>query len=532
MRACATFTAACVLGVLGLMSPPTAAAADLVILTNQGATPGVKELAAAFARASGHKVTVIQVEGDALQQRISSGSADLVTGNPETIEPLVRNGAVVASTVTPFVLAGLGLSVRAGAPKPDISTVDAYKAALLAAKSIGYSRGCSGTHIAEGIAQLGLTEQLKAKTTFTTGGPVTDFLARGDFEIGIQQTNIMVGVPGTDYVGPLPGFLNTPCPSSVALLTASKEPAAAREMIRFMVSAEAAPLLRKTHVEPANATGAAGQAPAPAPGDRADRLRRETNNAALQNIAPFKVFDNLYYVGVGYVGSWLVTTNQGLILIDTLEGAYKERPIENIRTLGFDPRDIKYVILTHYHLDHTAGAARIQEAFGARLAMGEADWAALAQAPNPNNERLPRRDIAVKDGDTIKLGSTTITLHVLGGHTPATLGVDFTVYDGRTPYRAFMFGGAAPGPGRQLAEQFLASVKRIKQMQDGIQARIVTHAWMDPQFWDRTDRLAARKPGDPHPFVAPDVFRAWIAELEGTATARLNEASASPGGQR
>jgi molybdate transport system substrate-binding protein len=251
MRACATFTAACVLGVLGLMSPRAAAAADLVILTNQGATPGVKELAAAFARASGHKVTVIQVEGDALQQRISSGSADLVTGNPETIEPFVKNGAVVASTVTPFVLAGLGLSVRAGAPKPDISTVDAYKAALLAAKSIGYSRGCSGTHIAEGIAQLGLTEQLKAKTKFTTGGPVTDFLARGDFEIGIQQTNIMLGVPGTDYVGPLPGFLNTPCPSSVALLTASKEPAAAREMIRFMVSAEATPLLRKTHVEPA-----------------------------------------------------------------------------------------------------------------------------------------------------------------------------------------------------------------------------------------------------------------------------------------
>ena len=69
---------------------------------------------------------------------------------------------------------------------------------------------------AEGIAQLGLTEQLKAKTIFTTGGPVTDYLARGDFEIGIQQTNIMVGVPGTDYVGPLPGFLNKPCPSSVA----------------------------------------------------------------------------------------------------------------------------------------------------------------------------------------------------------------------------------------------------------------------------------------------------------------------------
>jgi molybdate transport system substrate-binding protein len=80
--------------------------------------------------------------------------------------------------VTPFVLAGLGVSVRAGAPKPDIGTVEAYKAALIAAKSIGYSYGCSGTHVAEGIAKLGLTEQLKAKTVRTggaaNGGPVTD----------------------------------------------------------------------------------------------------------------------------------------------------------------------------------------------------------------------------------------------------------------------------------------------------------------------------------------------------------------------
>ena len=251
MGACAKFAAACVVVALGLMPLRAASPVELVILTNQGATPGVRELAAAFARASGHKVTVIQEEGAALEQRIRSGPADLVTGNPDTIEGLIKNGHVVASTVTPFVVAGLGLSVRAGARKPDISTVDAYKATLLAAKSIGYSRGCSGTHIAEGIAQLGLTEPLKAKTKYTTGGPVTDFLARGDFEIGIQQTNIMVGVPGTDYVGPLPGFLNKPCPSSVALLTSSKQQDAARAMIRFMISPEAAPLLRKTHVEPA-----------------------------------------------------------------------------------------------------------------------------------------------------------------------------------------------------------------------------------------------------------------------------------------
>jgi len=252
MGAYAKFTAACMLGAtLGSMAYGAALAADLTILTNQGATPGVKELAAAFALKSGHKVTVVQAEDAELERRLANGTADLITGNPGPVAALVQKGTVVGNTVTPFVLAGLGLSVKAGAPKPNISTVEAYKATLLAAKSIGYSRGCSGTNVGQGIAELGLTEQLKAKTKFTAGGPVTDYLARGEFEIGIQQTNIMVGVPGTDYVGPLPGNLNKPCGSSVGVLTASKQQDAAREMIRFMVSPQAAPLLRKTHVEPA-----------------------------------------------------------------------------------------------------------------------------------------------------------------------------------------------------------------------------------------------------------------------------------------
>jgi molybdate transport system substrate-binding protein len=235
--------------------PLSVDAAELVILTNQGATPGVRELATAFSQASGHKVTVIQEAGAALERRLNSPApGDLLTANPEPFDDLIKKGKVVPGTVTPFVLAGLGVSVRAGAPKPDISTVDAYKAALIAAKSIGYSFGCSGTHVADGIEKLGLTEQLKAKTVRTggaaNGGPVTDYLARGDFEIGIQQTNIMVGVAGTDYVGPVPGVINKPCQSNVALLTGSKEPDAARAMIAFMASPAAAPLLRKIHVEP------------------------------------------------------------------------------------------------------------------------------------------------------------------------------------------------------------------------------------------------------------------------------------------
>jgi molybdate transport system substrate-binding protein len=234
-------------------SAPVSGAAELIVLSNQGATPGVRELAEGFSRASGHKVTVLDETGSALEQRLANGPADLISLNPAAMAALASKGRVVADSVTPFTLAGLGVSVRAGAPKPDISTVEAYRAALLAAKSIGYSRGCSGQHVAEGIEKLGLTAQLKPKVQLTGGGtgPVTFFLARGDFELGIQQTNIMVGAPGTDYVGPVPGFLNNPCPNSVGLLTVSKEPEAARAMIRFMTSPAAAPLLRKVHEEPA-----------------------------------------------------------------------------------------------------------------------------------------------------------------------------------------------------------------------------------------------------------------------------------------
>jgi molybdate transport system substrate-binding protein len=246
------FVAACMLGLLGSWPLGAANAAELVVISGQGNTPEVKELAAAFARATGNKVTVIQQAAPELEKRLASNEpTDLIAGGPDGIEDLIKKGKVVPGTAAPFALAGLGLSVRAGVPKPNISTVEAYKAALLAAKSIGYSRGCSGTNTAQGIEELGLTQQLMAKTVRTGGGPVTDYLAKGDFDIGIQQTNIMVGAPGTEYVGALPGFLNKPCPSSVALMAASKEQDAARAMIRFMVSPEAAPLLRRAYVEPA-----------------------------------------------------------------------------------------------------------------------------------------------------------------------------------------------------------------------------------------------------------------------------------------
>ena len=266
--------------------------------------------------------------------------------------------------------------------------------------------------------------------------------------------------------------------------------------------------------------GAASQASA----TRAARMQKERDNLELQYVPPFKVFDNLYYVGVGWVGSWLVTTNQGLILIDTTEDPFVNRILDNIKTVGFDPKNIKYVLVTHAHNDHVGGAARIQEAYSPKVAMVEGDWKLLegigGAAPKA---RAPRRDLVVKDGDTLTLGSTTLRLYAHPGHTPGGLSIEFTVYDEGKPYQAFVFPGAAPGPGVQAAEQFLASVNRLEQIQERVQVRVVTHPWMDPMFWDRVDALAQRRPGEPHPFVAPEVFRSWIRELKAAGTKRLED---------
>jgi molybdate transport system substrate-binding protein len=227
-------------------------AAELWIMTTMGPSTGVFEVAAGFEKATKNKVTVTFETGASLDQKLQSNApADLIASGPGQVEDLMQKGKVAPGTNTPFGLAGLGASVKAGAPRPDISTLDAYKAVLLAAKSVGYSRGCSGTHAAEGIEKLGIGEQMKPKIKLTGGGPVAEYLAKGDFELGIQQTNVLVGVPGTDYIGPLPGFANKPCPFNIGLMAVSKQQELAREMMKFMTSPEAISLLQKGHMEPA-----------------------------------------------------------------------------------------------------------------------------------------------------------------------------------------------------------------------------------------------------------------------------------------
>lgn len=284
-----------------------------------------------------------------------------------------------------------------------------------------------------------------------------------------------------------------------------------------------------------------GQAPAgPAPGETLSQSYRgsQSKNIEYQKIAPFKVFDNLYYVGPGFVSVWLIPTNQGLILIDTAQEPYVDHVINGIKKVGFDPKDIKYILLSHGHLDHFGGAARIQELSGARVATLEEDWLlieAAGKAPGRGGNpppRTPARNMVIKEGDVVTLGNTSLKVFKLPGHTPGSPSLEFTVYDQGKPYKAFVFGGPGPRNGVSGGEQFLASVNRLAQMEPDVQVAVNVHSWLTSYPYpnggllERAQKLAQRKPGEPHPFVDNASWREWLKMAQEGAVKNLEDEKA------
>src|SRR5687767_13943268 len=131
----------------------------------------------------------------------------------------------------------------------------------------------------------------------------------------------------------------------------------------------------------------------------ATQLEEERNNETLQRVPPFKVFDNLYYVGVGYTGSWLITTEDGLILLDAVDPRYADHVIASIKTLGVDPKQIRYLIIGQAHFDHLGAAKVLHETYGVRVGMGEADWMFMEETAKAGRLRAdpPRRDLLTRD---------------------------------------------------------------------------------------------------------------------------------------
>jgi metallo-beta-lactamase class B len=278
---------------------------------------------------------------------------------------------------------------------------------------------------------------------------------------------------------------------------------------------------------------AAGQT-ATEPLSRTYRITR-ADDVEFQKIEPFKVFENLFYVGPGYVSVWLLTTPEGNILFDSAQEPYVDHIISNIRKVGVDPKNIKYIILSHGHLDHFGGAAKIREASGARVMAAEEDWNLIEQVgsrpgrsggPSP---RVPKRDMVVKEGDTLTLGGQTLKFHLTPGHTPGVVTTEgITVYDGGRPYRAIVWGGAGYRGGLAEAEQSVQSANKVAQIQ-GVQVNLQIHSWAEENGYpgggvlERGMMMKSRKPGDPHPFVDPATFAQWVKRAQDNAARAVQQ---------
>ena len=248
MRKLTNVLGATCLAVLGVLSQGAAQAAEITILGGMGVISGVRDLAAGFQSATGHKVNAV-FDAQALAKVNAGAPADIAALNPPVIDNLIKSGKMVGTRVD-FARAGIGVAVKAGAPKLDLSTVEKFKTAMRNAKSIGYSTAGSGLMVAEIIKNLGLTEELKARTKFLDGFPAAEAVARGEVEIALQQINVIMPVAGADLGGVLPAELQMYNDFAVGVLAVSKEKEFATAMVKFMGDPANAALVRKSGMEP------------------------------------------------------------------------------------------------------------------------------------------------------------------------------------------------------------------------------------------------------------------------------------------
>jgi molybdate transport system substrate-binding protein len=226
--------------------------AELIVRASMGAVSGLNEIAPAFTRVTGHRLLIQQENRDELERRlVSNAPADLIVQTDNVMDSVVARGKVVEGSSRIFARAAVGLSVKSGAPWPDISTPEAFRRTLLDARSICYSLGGSGIVAAQAIEKLGIAEQMKSRTIHSDGTPAAGYVARGESEMAIQQRNVSVPVAGTDYVGNLPGDLHEYVVFAIAIMAVAKEHEAATAFIEFVTSPEAAALLQKGMMESA-----------------------------------------------------------------------------------------------------------------------------------------------------------------------------------------------------------------------------------------------------------------------------------------
>jgi putative tricarboxylic transport membrane protein len=242
-------------GLLLLATP--ASSAQITVMTSGGFTAPLLEVIPAFERATQHKVITVfgaSTGGapDSIPARLARGEpADVIVLTAEALEALAAQGKVDRRTRADLVRSRIGMAVRSGAPKPDISSVDALVRTLLGATSVAYSASASGTYLStELFPRLGVAEQMKAKGRRIVSERVGSVVARGDAEIGFQQISELLPISGIDYVGPLPDEVQRVTIFAAGIATGATQPDAARALIDFLTSPAVVPAIRKYGLDP------------------------------------------------------------------------------------------------------------------------------------------------------------------------------------------------------------------------------------------------------------------------------------------
>lgn len=224
----------------------------LTIICTMSCKEALIELVPVFERESGHAVDVTYGPGPELSKKISAGAkADIFVGPEEFSGPLIEEGRLDGGSRTAFAHSSAVVAVKAGAPKPDISTPEKLKAALLAAKGVCYSKGASGIHFVQACEKLGIADAVEAKLVKPRPGEmVGPVLVRGEAAIGVQQPAELLPVPGVEIIGPLPKELRQTIVYGATVLAGSTQDAATKAFIDFMRSDEARKALKHAGLDP------------------------------------------------------------------------------------------------------------------------------------------------------------------------------------------------------------------------------------------------------------------------------------------
>ncbi len=241
---------------LAFAAGTAAQAAEIRVLQSGAFKSAMADIKPLFEQASGHRLVLDSDTSGRIAQRIDKGEqTDFIVSTSAGVDDLIRQGKVLADSKAQVARAGVGVVVRKGAAKPDISTPEKFKEALLGAKTVAYtnpaSGGQSGVYFAKLLTQLGITDEINKKAKFGDGGPIALIVAQGDAEIGMQPIpELLAHSDVADFVGPLPTALQSYNHLTAGIPASSKEPDAARALLKFLATPAAQAVIKAKGMEP------------------------------------------------------------------------------------------------------------------------------------------------------------------------------------------------------------------------------------------------------------------------------------------